>query len=97
MIQCYNELWPDHPFTFRIPYQHTDRIISSSQREYIKTSKDIRDTVLTLLEDIDNEEWIYWCIDDKYPIRLEIQKIEKIYDSIKNHELQQVSLSLIHI
>ncbi len=91
MIQCYNELWPDHPFIFRIPYQHDDRLTSFSQREYIKSAKDIKTTVLTLLEDLDEEEWIYWCIDDKYPIQLHVQQIKEIHDSIINHELDEIS------
>jgi len=91
MVQCYNELWPNHPFIFVIPYQQNDRLVFSPQRKYIKTPKGIRDTVLTLLEDIDDEEWIYWCIDDKYPVQLHIQQIEGIYRSIKNNEMDNAN------
>jgi len=28
-----------------------------------------------LLAEIDEEEWIYWCVDDKYPIQLVTDKI----------------------
>lgn len=94
MIQCYNELWPDHPFTFRIPYQELERIQSGARREYVKTPKDIKNTVLTLLEGIDDEEWIYWCIDDKYPVQLHVQQIEEIYQSILNHKLGEISTVL---
>ena len=35
----------------------------------------IKATILHLLANIDDEEWIYWCVDDKYPIQLVTDKI----------------------
>lgn len=91
MILCYSELWPDHPFVFRIPYQNPERRILSDNREYVLTPIDIKASVLTLLQDIDDEEWVYWCIDDKYPIELEINKIKWIYESILSQDVQEIS------
>jgi hypothetical protein len=91
MIQCYDELWPNHPFVFRIPFQDENRCITGANREYVRTSPAIKETVLTLLEDLDDEEWVYWCIDDKYPIQLHVQQIEEIYNSIINNELDEIS------
>lgn len=84
MIACYDELWPDHPFIFRIPFNEEKRILPGARKEFIRTSTDIKSTVLSLLDDLDDEEWIYWCIDDKYPIRLETDSIMGIYASISN-------------
>ena len=69
LILKYERLWPDHPFVFHVPYQElrgtdTDRI------KYHAAPEDIKGTILHLLADIDDEEWIYWCVDDKYPIQL---------------------------
>jgi hypothetical protein len=77
MILQYERLWPNHPFVFRIPFQQlrgpdTDRL------EFRQTPANIRETVLQLLGDLDDEEWIYWCVDDKYPIRLVTDKIERL-------------------
>ncbi len=74
MILRYEQLWPTHPFTFRIPFQNlggkdTDRT------NYVRTPEDIRETALHLIADLNDDEWIYWCIDDKYPIRLVTEKI----------------------
>jgi hypothetical protein len=74
MIFQYDRLWSGHPFVFRVPYQElggtdTDRI------KYLAAPSDIKGTVLHLLTGIDDEEWIYWCIDDKYPIQLVTDKI----------------------
>ena len=81
MILQYERLWPDHPFCFRIPYQNLGGI-NSDQLEYIRTpgdtAEDIPDAVLQLLADLPDEEWVYWCSDDKYPIRLVIDKIREL-------------------
>src|SRR6266545_6450345 len=74
LILKYERVWPDHPFVFHVPYQElrgtdTDRI------KYHAAPEDIKGTILHLLADIDDEEWIYWCVDDKYPIQLLADKI----------------------
>ena len=78
MILQYERLWPDHPFVFRIPFQNL-RGPDSERIEYVKapggTASDIAPSVLRLLDDVDDEEMIYWCADDKYPIQLVTDKI----------------------
>jgi hypothetical protein len=78
MILQYGRLWPNHPFVFMIPYQ-TLRETDSKLIKYRKTPKDIRSSVLGLLSDVDDEEWVYWCADDKYPIRLVIDAITRLF------------------
>jgi hypothetical protein len=74
MILQYERLWPDHPFVFRIPYQQS-RGMDTERISYRQTPEDIKGTVSHLLADLDDEEWIYWCVDDKYPIQLVTGKI----------------------
>jgi hypothetical protein len=74
MIFQYARLWPDHPFVFYVPYQElggvdTDRV------KYVTAPSDIKGTILHLLAEIDDEEMVYWCVDDKYPIQLVTDKI----------------------
>lgn len=75
MILQYDRLWADHPFVFHIPYQELRRS-DTKRRKYVRTPENIRATVLQLLDAVDDEEWIYWCVDDKYPIQLVVDKIE---------------------
>ena len=87
MILQYERLWPNHPFVFRIPYQNL-RGTDTDRTEYRQIPENIRATVLELLRDLDDEEWIYWCVDDKYPIRLVTDKIERlISDAIQSPEM----------
>src|SRR5207247_10382681 len=69
LIFQYHRLWPDHPFVFHIPYQELGGVDSERIR-YHTCPADIKLTVLHLLADIDDEEWIYWCVDHKYPIQI---------------------------
>jgi hypothetical protein len=77
MIFQYDRLWPGHPFVFHVPYQElggtdTERV------KFVTSPSDIKRTVLHLLTDIDDEEWIYWSVDDKYPIQLVTDKISTL-------------------
>jgi hypothetical protein len=91
MISCYNKIWPGHPFTFRIPYQDNERCIEPDRREYIRTPPEIKATVLALLHDLGEDEWVYWCIDDKYPIQLNLNYIETVYQSIIQEKFNEIS------
>jgi len=73
MIQSYQEIWPSHPFLFRVPYQeYPDNLKRKygGQIELVKTPSDIKQTVLSLIEDLADDDWIYWCIDDKYLVEI---------------------------
>jgi hypothetical protein len=87
MILQYERLWPNHPFVFCIPYQEL-RGRDTERRKYVNTPEDIRATVLQLLAEADNDEWVYWCIDDKYPIQLVADKIERCTsDALNSSEM----------
>jgi hypothetical protein len=74
MIFQYDRLWPDHPFVFHVPYQELGGV-DTERVKYLRAPPDIKGTVLHLLTEIDDEEWVYWCVDDKYPIQLVTDKI----------------------
>lgn len=93
MIHCYDKLWPKHPFRFRVPYQSLAPTQNSDKVEYRKTPSDIKGTVLSLLDDLDDDEMIYWCIDDKYPIYLNVPHIEKLHSRLYNPADSQQTMS----
>ena len=74
MILQYARLWSGHPFEFWIPYQDA-RGKDDDRRRYIRTPHAIKATVLALLDGLDAREWVYWCIDDKFPLRLEVEAV----------------------
>ncbi len=90
MIACYESLWPDNPFLFYIPYQLAYEK-NTSQCIYVKSPIDIRTTVLTLLNNFADDDWIYWCIDDKYPIKLDLEITKKIVDWISTENSPDIA------
>ena len=76
-ILKYQQLWPDHPFLFRIPYQ-TLLPNPAPDREYVKTPPALKATTLNLLQDLDDEEWVFWCIDDKFPMAFDMPNVNAL-------------------
>lgn len=83
MIRRYDAAWPDHPFEFWIPFQHAAHVAGAPRRRLVPSLPGIRDTILTLIGDLPDEEWVYWCIDDKYPIELRTDRIARIAAAIR--------------
>ena len=84
MMSHYDRIWPTHPFIFHIPYQDT-RGVESERATYIQTPKPIKATVMRLIADLPDEEWIYWCMDDRYPLALRTEKIERMIGHALNN------------
>jgi hypothetical protein len=88
MIRRYEAVWPSHPFAFHVPYQRQPlegpRIVPR------RTPSDIRPTVLGLLEGFDDETWVYWCIDDKYPVGLVQPPVSQLAEAIRREQLPAV-------
>src|SRR5437016_4313029 len=81
MILQYEKVWPNHPFVFRIPYQNLGGA-ATGRMEFLKTPESIQETVLQLIADLDDDEWIYWCMDDKYPIQFVLPKINQLMTEV---------------
>jgi len=72
LVETYNRLWPDCRFQFRVPFTDRDprSIFRAQNVEFIATPPDIRSTVENLLHDLPEDEFVFWCIDDRYPIEI---------------------------
>ena len=89
-IQTYENLWKNNNFVYRVPYnsnypefmkqKYGDKI------EFVKTEFPIKATVLSLLEELDDNEWIYWCMDDRYLVRIKHKITQEIYELVKTIE-----------
>jgi hypothetical protein len=99
MILKYQELWPSNPFTFRVPWNKktpikiTDKF--GEKIELIKTDVSFKDTFHNLTKDLDDDEWVFWSIDDKYPVKLNESKANQVLDfvcSIKDTNVINVCL-----
>ena len=85
MLLTYKKLCPGHPFTFRIPYQENrDLPVGLGPVELVKTPLPIKQTVLSLISDLPDNDWVYWCIDDKFLIEINPQVATHLVASTKN-------------
>ena len=74
MIDRYDAAWPAHPFAFRVPDGEAARRLERRHEgrvELVPTGEGegrgrFRASVLGLLDGLADDDWVYWCIDDKY-------------------------------
>lgn len=89
-------LWPNSNLIFRIPYNtnkpdYLKDKYKDISIEFIKTPTEIKKTVLTLIEDLNSNDWIYWCIDDKFPVILDYKKIKLILERLSKIQDNNIS------
>lgn len=83
----YKKFWNNKNIIYRIPYNNKLPNISFPNIQLKKTSKDIRSTIYSLINDIDDDEFVYWCFDDVYPVHAITPQIwNNIYNFINNKD-----------
>lgn len=86
MIDRYDAAWPGHPFEFRVPDGAAARAIEPRHRGrvvLVPTGEGegrgrFRAAVLGLLEGVADDDWVYWCIDDKYVAWIDRHLVEAV-------------------
>jgi len=103
MMTTYTRLWPDHPFCFWLPDGEAMRSVASRSNapiRLVQTSEGdqrgrFRACVLDLISELDDEDWIYWCIDDKYPVWLDTELANTLVGKLPSMAPEICSLSLM--
>ena len=90
MMDCYSREWPEHPFTFVLPYT-VEPGLEGARRTWVRTGSSFKSRVLDLLDPLPDEEWVYWCLDDKYPLRLEVSRISAAIKMLESEDWRAVS------
>jgi len=73
VLSSYKNKWRECPLQFVIPYNehlpyHRNKH-SALNCKFVKTPKSVKQTMIKLLEDVDDDEFVYWCLDDIYPCK----------------------------
>lgn len=87
VLHSYEEHWPNHPFVFRLPYNNKepkDLIARYPGRiDPVASPLPIWQTIDTLTQDLDDHEWVWWCIDDKYLTGVRTHKLQSIVCQVR--------------
>jgi hypothetical protein len=86
LLAAYHQLWPNAPFRFLIPFQKSEPAVSLKRFGFtvlgLHVPAPIQETLDGLLRAIGDEEWIYWCMDDRYPLELDTPAMKEITEWI---------------
>ena len=90
MLTKYFMLWNSNKFTFRVPWnkKYPYKLAGKFGKriELIHSEVEFKKTFEALTKDLPDEEWVYWCIDDKYPIELMEKKCNQVVDLVNKIE-----------
>jgi hypothetical protein len=81
----YSILWPENPFTFRIPFNGSARgpaiayLRQQPDCDIVTAERAIRSTMRALLEGIGDASWVFWCIDDRFPTWLDRPRMAAVH------------------
>ena len=78
MMLAYDRVWQGHPLHFVVPTQGDlwDGWYRPEMMTTVPAPADILGTMDALLAPFDDDDWVYWCIDDKYPIQFDVGVVE---------------------
>lgn len=102
MLLTYQDKWSSNNFQFRIPYNQS--IPEDIERdfddcvEFVHTEAPFKKTVSALINDLDDTEWVYWCIDDKYLINIDEIKanmVREFVDQIQDPNITGVCFQFV--
>ena len=96
-------MWPSCPFIFRLPvndrrsYESMGYFRTQKNIEIIDAHHEIRKTMEVLIKDLSDEEWVYWCIDDRYPIDIrDPEYLSDLIEYLDSNELDLNGIKLFH-
>ena len=89
MILTYQNLWPSNEFKFLVPWNENrpDSMVEelgSSKVDLINTPIEFKKTIDGLLDDVDDNEWIFWASDDTYLMEINEEKANKTHSFVKS-------------
>ncbi|MDP2597668.1 hypothetical protein [Alteromonas stellipolaris] len=84
LIKKYVSLGLGRYFTFIVPVNSLESRfkIDGAEIEFVLSESDILSTMESLLNQVEDNEWIYWAIDDRYPMEVECTQFKVIFDAL---------------
>ena len=102
VVKSYMALWKECPFQFVIPRNdesnpHFKFLAAQRNVFLVRTPSSIHGTMSVLLEGLGDETWVYWCIDDRYPIEIDQPALRGVFDFIESGAADSLNaIKLMH-
>lgn len=97
MILQYERLMGPETFQFIIPYQENKTIDNRIESEvlFVLSDVSIAQTIAALLRSVPRDKMVYWCIDDKYPIQMDVLAYRSVLNFLrKEDDIDGISLAM---
>lgn len=100
--KTYARLWPGHPFTFRVPFASATgsaafaHLSAQGNCEMMQSPVSIKDSMAVLLDGIASSEWVFWCIDDRFPVRVEAAAATRLAEDLGTLPRHVEEVKLLH-
>lgn len=95
MVKSYKRFFPNANFEFVIPYNSDSIKVKieklSATTIPIKSEKEIKTTMSNLLEGIPDDEFVYWCGDDRYMENIVVPNttiFKRLYNILSKSEIK---------
>lgn len=85
--RMYMDLWPTCPYHFYIPWnEHKPKFFTDkSNVTLVQCSSRIMPTMQALLDGVEDDEWVYWCIDDRFPVYIDMSNMQQLHDQLYDY------------
>jgi len=85
-ISSYMQSWKKCPLQFVVPYNNEKPYYKDKFEniEFVKTDKSVKNTMCSLLQPINDNEFVYWCLDDIYLHEIKNQHLLNFIFNIAN-------------
>lgn len=94
VVRSYRKLLGRDLFEFRVPVNSEaarSRIGHFHCIRFVDTASGIHSTMSALLDDVADDEWVYWAIDDRYPVKIDVEAFVRLHDAIQSGALDHAN------
>jgi hypothetical protein len=86
--KSYVDLWPTTLLEFKVPVNGSANgsAIAYFERQpncrLVRCARPIKSTMRALLLDLADDEWVFWCVDDRYPTRINAEACGRVASAL---------------
>lgn len=87
VVRSYDIWLQERLFEFRVPVnalQPAPDFDSVQTVRFVRCAPDVRATMEALLADTDDDEWVFWAIDDRFPVWIDRERFVALFHAVQS-------------